>query len=210
MGYRRAARRQNVRAGGLTFLRGNQAWPVQNPAGEGEIHFSKRILTAGPIRAAIEITADHIVPDAPNLAVQMQCIIYAGHQETEIRAHVTGEGLLAPGIVHLPREKTFQNSQAGYFGSWGWQEDAIGQIGMGVIVPPEAVVHVDDLPAERRIRCHLSNAGNLRYWIIGDWRRGRQYPIAPTVDNWNRQMHSLSQLLLNEVKITIGQSEAVK
>jgi hypothetical protein len=71
-------------------------------------------------------------------------------------------------------------------------------------------------PAERRIRCRTSDRcrptgdGKLHYWIIGDWRRGRQYPVAPTVDNWNRQLHDLGQLLLDDVNLTIDPSEAVQ
>jgi hypothetical protein len=197
--------------GGLTVYQGDRGWPVQNPAGEGDVEFAKRMIVQGPVRCAIEITAGNVIP-GKDLKIRMLCLIYAEHQETEIRAIVTGadgEVVLAPAIVKLPRERTFADPAAGCCGSWGWQEDVIGEIGMGLIVSPAAVVDLRDAPAERRIRCRTSN-GELRYWAIGDWRRGRQYPVAPTLDNWRRELRSLAGLLLDDVEVKIGQPEQVR
>ncbi|MFV2068148.1 MAG: DUF4861 family protein, partial [Pirellulales bacterium] len=223
--------------GGLTLYVDDRAWPVQNPAGDGDVVFSKRILTQGPIRSAIEIVANNVIrkskgpsqdqetpspnpspasggggfgTGSKNLAVRILCIIYADHQETEIRARVTGadrDATLAPGMVQLPREQTFDDAAAGCFGTWGWQEDAIGEIGMGIVVSPRAVIRVRDQPAERQIECRISDGGKLRYWIIGDWRRGRQYPVAPTVDNWKDELQDLAHLLLDDVNIKLGRSQ---
>ena len=109
----------------------------------------------------------------------------------------------------MPRERFFADKEAGCFGSWGWQEDVIGDIGMGMIVSPQQVVDVLDLPEERRIRCRLSDDGELRYWLIGDWRRGRQHPVAPTIDNWRKELKQLAGLLLNDVRVRIGEPEDV-
>jgi hypothetical protein len=198
--------------GGLTLYQGDQAWRVQNPAGEGQVKFTKRVLTRGPVRAAVEITAENVVPDRPDLKVRLCCIIYAERQETEIRATVTGasgEVILAPGLVKLPRETAFAEAESGCYGTWGFQEAAIGEIGLGLIVPPSAVVDVVDLPDERRVRCRTSG-GKLRYWLIGDWRRGRQYPIAPTVQNWRREMRELADRLIDDVRVKLDLSSSVQ
>jgi hypothetical protein len=195
--------------GGLTLYVGGKAYLVQNPAGKGEVKFAKRILTHGPIRAVIEMTAENVVPDQPELKVRMLCLIYAERQETEIRVTVTGakgDVRLAPGLVKLPRERFFADQDNGSFGSWGWQESAIGEIGMGLIVSPRVVEKVIDLKDERRILCKVPD-GKLRYWVIGDWRRGRQHPIAPTIDNWHWELNELAKRLLTDVRVTIGQPE---
>ena len=145
----------------------------------------------------------------PELTVRVQCIVYAERQETEIRAKVlnadTKDLQLAPGIVKLLREQFFADPKAGTFGSWGWQQSAIGEIGMGLIVSPGAVVNVIDLPEERRVRCRLNGDGELRYWAIGDWQRGRPHPVAPTIDNWRQELHELAGELLNDFTISIGE-----
>jgi len=198
--------------GGLTLYVDSKAWLVQNPAGKGNVKFTKKILTQGPIRAAVRITAKNIVPDQPELKVQMLCLIHAERQETEIRVTVSGakgEVLLAPGLVKLPRERFFADQTAGTFGSWGWQESAIGDIGMGLIISPRVVEKVIDLKDERRILCRIPD-GKLRYWLIGDWRRGRQHPVAPTIDNWHWELNELADRLLSDVRVTIGQPEKIQ
>ena len=72
------------------------------------------------------------------------------------------------------------------------------------------MVDLRDESAERRVRCRTEGNGNLRYWLIGDWRRGRPYPIAPTVDNWRRELQELAGLLLSDVHFTIGAPENVR
>ena len=191
--------------GGLTLYLDDRAWPVQNPPGETDVKFTKRVLSSGPIRAAVEITAENITADHPELAVRMVCMIYAEHQESEVRAVTSGgpKGMLvAPGLTKLVREETFLDRSLGLFGTWGYQDDAIGEIGMGLIVPPDGLDHVVELADERRV---LSQApgGALRYWIIGDWRRGRRFPVAPTVANWRREMQALADRLHNDIRVTI-------
>ncbi|MEP0842314.1 MAG: DUF4861 family protein [Phycisphaerae bacterium] len=196
--------------GGLTLYHEGQPYRVQNPAGEGGVKFEKREVAKGPVRAVVEIAAAHIIPERSDVAVRMTCIIHAGHQETEIRAQVTGlegETLLAPGFMKLDRERHFIEPQEGFFGSWGFQSHVIGDIGMGLVFDPKSFREMKDLPDERRIVLSTSNGGNLRYWIIGDWRRGRQYPIAPTVENWRRELRDLAGLLLNESTVTIERPE---
>lgn len=198
--------------GGLTLYRGEQAYPVQNPAGKGDVKFTKRQLTAGPVRAAIEIAASNIVPEDPSLTVKIVCIIYAERQETEVRASVTGadgEIVLAPGLVKLPREAYFDNKEAAALGSWGWQQEVIGDIGMAIIASPSAFVRVIDLPDERRMQCK-ADGGKLGYWLIGDWRRGRQHPVAPTIDNWRKEVNELASLLNRPVPVTIGEVKEIK
>jgi len=176
--------------GGLTLYLGDREQIVRNPNCKGPIKFTERMLTSGPIRAAVEITAENVVPDRPDLAVRFLCIIYAGHQESEIRVTVSGAGgslLMAPGLTKLPREQHFFDNSAGCLGSWGWQEDVIGEVGLGLIVPPERLKNMVELAGQRRLRCQCPDA-TLRYWIIGDWRRGRRFPIAPTISYWKREL----------------------
>jgi len=112
-------------------------------------------------------------------------------------------------LMTLQCETMNDKPTAGYFGTWGWQEDAIGEIGLGVIVAPEVVKDVRTINNERHIRCRPSSDGRLRYWVIGDWRRGRQYPVAPTANHWRRELEQLAELLLQDINVNVGRSEDV-
>jgi len=198
--------------GGLTVYVDGKPYPVQNPGGQGDVEFDKRMLTAGAVRAAVEVRARHIVPDRPELSVRLVCLIYDEHQETEVRARIVGdagEAVLAPALVKLTRERFFALPERGCFGSWGWQEDVIGEIGLGMIVDPQTVRQVVELPDQRRVLCAVP-AGRLRYWLIGDWRRGRQFPVAPTVDNWREELVELADRLVHDVSVEIGTPEETR
>ncbi len=200
-------------SGGLTLYEGGKAYRVFNPAGKGNVKFVKKQLVSGPVRAAVEITASNIVPARPDLTVRMCCLIYAERQETEMRVTVTGasgEVVLASGCNKLPREEAFADLARGFSGVWGWQEDVIGDIGIGAVFPPKAVAGQADLPAERHVKLRTSDGGKLRCWLIGDWRRGRQHPVAPAVSNWKQELAALAALLLNDVKVSIGRPEKLR
>jgi len=195
--------------GGLTLYTDKGPYLVQSPAGEGHVAFEHRVLGAGPVRAAVEITATNVWPDEPDRPVRLRCLVYAEHQESEIRVRVP-EGVenarLAPGLLKLPQESWFLDEERGVLGTWGYQGDDIGHIGLGVIVPPAQAVEILELPEERRIKCSLEK-GELRYWILGEWRRGMQYPVAPTLDNWRRVLAQLADRLHNPPETTLGELE---
>jgi hypothetical protein len=200
--------------GGLTLYLGTEGHLVQNPAGKGNVAFTKRQLVAGPVRAAGEIVARNIVPNRPDLSIRITPIIYAHRAETELRVQVIGateEVELAPGFIRLPlRESVFVAPQDGYVGMWGQQTTDIGEIAMGMIAAPKAYVGPIDLPTERRYRWKTYNGGQFRYWLWADWRRGRPYPFAPTVENWRRELRELSGTLLRDVVVTPGVAETVE
>ncbi len=198
--------------GGLVLYLDDVPHLVQNPGGRGNVEFSKRQLVAGPVRAAIEVTARNVVPDQPDLTVHKHCIIYDEREETEVRVTVIdaeGRVVLAPGLTKLVREDFFALPEQGCVGVWGWQEEAISDIGMGLIVDPSLFVDVVDLPDQRRLRCRVED-DRLRFWVIGDWRRGRQHPISPNVDNWRREMSALAAHLTSDAKVEVGRPEEVR
>jgi hypothetical protein len=195
--------------GGLTIYLGDKAYPVQSPAGEGYVQFEHRVLGAGPVRAAVEITARNVFPDMPDKVVLLRCFIYAGRPESIIQVKLP-EGLenprLAPGLLHLAEEQAFENLERGLIGTWGRQGDEIGEIGLAVMVPPAQVEKVLELPEERQIVCHpgeTDGGADFTYMIMGTWRRGMQYPIAPTWENWKREAEELSRRLLPEVEVEV-------
>lgn len=203
--------------GGLTLYLDGKEWPAHDPTTKRELTFGKRVLVSGPVRTALEITVGNIIPDRPEVGVRFVCLIYAERQEAEIRAFVSGGGSdmqIAPGLLKLPREDAFTDSATGCLGVWGFQQIAIDEIGLALIVPPErwldvAEVDIPKEPGERRIRCSAGTDSELRYWIIGDWRRGRQHPIAPTIENWRREVTDLAKRLHHPPSAAVGSVQEV-
>jgi hypothetical protein len=198
--------------GGVTMRLDGKDYLVQSPAGEGDVIFSHRVLSDGPVRGAVAITAENVVPGKPDISAEFICLIYTGHAESEIRCKILGvDGPieLAPGLVKLGDESWFADEDEGILADYGYQEFRIGDIALALIVPPDRMNEVVDLEDERRLLCAAPD-NEIRYWILGDWRRGRQYPVSPTIENWRFEVEALAKTLTREPKITLGSIENVK
>ncbi len=207
-------------SGRLTLYQDGKPWPVRGQAVGADVAIAKRTVAQGPIRSVVEIEASKLLPDRPGLSVKMLLLSYSGHRETEIRVSIAlAEDLaeddsevvsltLAPGIGKLLREQDSSDPQAGYYGSWGWQEGVNGEIGLGLIVAPELVEEVYEGQGERQVRCRLSAVGGLRYWLLSDRRLELQYPIAPTATNWQKKLSELSKHLLSPAAVSLGEPES--
>jgi hypothetical protein len=191
--------------GGLTVSHGGKDYPVQSPAGEGHVEFEYKVLGSGPVRAGVAIKAKNVFPEAPEKVVELRCFTYAGRAESEIHVRLPEDldnPSIAIGLMRLEEDAPFTVPGAKAIGTWGRQGDDIGEIGMAVITRRKKCKDVIELDHERRLKCDVSygnadwTGAHFRYWIIGDWRRGMQYPIAPTAENWEQRV----QRLTNEIE----------
>ena len=194
--------------GGITLYRGEEEIPVQSPAGEGHVAFEYRVLGSGPVRSAVEIVATNVFPDDPDAPVTLRCYSYARNDASEVQVKLA-EGHtdldIAPGLMHVS-EAPHVDVDAGILADWGYHGDDIGEIGLAVAVPPSQSVGVERVEGETRLRCAPGEgAAQLRYWILGGWRRGMQYPVAPTAENWAEEAEGLAHLL---APITVEVSDA--
>jgi len=197
--------------GGLTLYLGGKDYPLYGAAEDRNLAFSQRVLFQGPIRSAVEININGISPDTPHASLRLVCVIYAEREESEIRAEMNPAlqgALLAPGVTRLVRERVFFDEKLGCFGSWGWQDDEIGNVGLGIIVPPERLHGFIECPLERRVCCSIGGK-KLRYWIIARWAKGYRFSIAPTIQNWKRDLTELAWKLHNSPQISLSPPEKV-
>jgi len=173
--------------GGLTIYHEGKAYPVQSPAGEGDVTFEYKVLGSGPVRAGVEIIAGNVFPEMPDKKVTIRCFIYAGRAESEVNVYLP-EGLegatVGIGLMDLGEGVNFESP--GTLGVWGRQDDAIGQIGLAVTTAHEQV-EVKSLPEERHLIA-APEGREFRYWILGGWRRGMQYPSSYGAQNWQREV----------------------
>lgn len=181
--------------GGLTLYWNGKEYPVQSPAGEGDVVFEHEVLGSGPVRSAVEIRAKNVVAEHPDAVVRIRCYIYAGHEETEVVVALPEElkgARIAPGLMRLEEDGPFADAALGLMGTWGYQGDDIGEIGMAVIVPPAQLDEIAELDHECRAICRTED-GMFRYWIVGGWRRGMQYPIGADGQTWQEKTTTLAR-----------------
>lgn len=195
--------------GGITLYQGDTPLLVQSPAGEGAVQFEYRVIGSGPLRSAVEVVATHVDLDHPNAAVTMRFYATADQQDSEVQVvlppELAGQDI-APGIMKLAEEDAFIDEALGMIGSWGYQDDSIGEIGLALVVPPAALAAVVDLDHERRLRA-TAETGTLHYWIKAEWRRGMQYPITPDLSNWRRTLTDWATRLHTPLAITAEPGE---
>ena len=189
--------------GGLTIYLDGKEYPVQSPAGEGHVSFDYRVLGWGPVRAAIEIIASNVFPEQPEKKVSLRCFIYAGNAGTEVNVQLP-EGLdgatIAPGLMNLPEGV---NGQSGNMLSvWGRQGDDIGEIGLALALDPGAKPTVQQLDVERRAVCAVEGT-QFRYWILGGWGRGMQYPTSYNAENWERDAEAWAKKITATVNVAV-------
>jgi hypothetical protein len=159
-----------------------------------------RVLASGPIRTTISLNG----PQATQLIS-----IYAHGQYLENHVRIPASKAstrIGPGFTKLPNDKMFFNSKEGYFGAWGRQNDIVQEIGMAAIFPVGTASLQED-KHERHIVFNAKAGMELTYYTVGDWRRGRTFPVAPTVLNWEKETRALARRLRSPSKTVIGPVE---
>jgi len=198
--------------GGLTLYAGDKAYPLQNADTKGAVRFEKAILCSGPVRAAVQLVITDFYPENPDASALVLCLIYGDHQESEIRVKLSGgpEGaLLAPGLCRLPVEEVCVAKDKGYYGIWGRQNVEIGTIGLGVLIPPDQCPDAVDADGDHRLPCPLVD-GALRYFIIGEWARGRGAKETPALAQWQQRLETLAAQVHRQAPVALGTAEALK
>jgi len=85
---------------------------------------------------------------------------------------------------------------------WGRQGDDIGEIGLALALVPGAKPTLQQLDLERRAICK-PDGNNFRYWLLGGWRRGAQYPTSYGAENWQREVEAWARQTTATLKVTV-------
>jgi hypothetical protein len=176
--------------GGVTLYVDGQAIPVWSPEGKGNnIAWSKRLVSESPDKVAIEMRAGNVGPEAHPYTVRYVCTALAGRRDSPIEVTVEGgpPGAaleLGIGITKLTHETFALDTRAGILASWGYQEPAIGTIGLGVVFPASRFLRVADLPDQHQVVLKIEKGAPIVYHIQGDWLNGRRFPRCPNADDW--------------------------
>ncbi|RJP21961.1 MAG: DUF4861 domain-containing protein [Candidatus Omnitrophota bacterium] len=189
---------ETVGCGGVTLYVNSQAYPVMNPAGKGDIEFTKKMISHDEECVTIELLAQKVGPSDAPYTVRFHCSALAGRADSPIEILVTGgrpdDSIeLGVGLIKLPQEKLQVDANAGVMGAWGFQTPVIGVIGMGIVFPSSRFLRFVDLPQENQVVLAIEHEKPLVYHVQCDWLRGRRFNCCPTIVNWMKKLRATAK-----------------
>lgn len=141
---------------------------------------ASRIVSTGPVRSIIDVETS------------------AGHQRiTHWAAHpeFIVEGTGAAAFPALPRQKTALDNTAGIWASWSRENNVIQEVGRAAIFAPgSSSVHDGALTLR---------GSHPRYIVVGDWRLGRTFPVAPGSADWEKEVRALADRLRHPLPVQV-------
>jgi len=174
--------------GGAVLWNGARAKPLR---GTG------RILAAGPVRVTVGL-------DLGEATVRSSMYANGRYAENHVRFQKTAH--FGPAFMKLANDHCFFDPAAGYFGSWGRQNNRVQEVGQAAVFAPRRAA-LKDGDKERRLVFTTVPGQDLTWYTIGDWRRGRTFPVAPTEINWRKETRALAARLHTPAVIAIGAAE---
>lgn len=191
---------QSSGCGGLTLYVNDVAYPVRNDNNTGTPTFTGRLVEQTPDKVTIEILAEGVGPAQIPYTVKWRPTVLAGRADSQMEVVVEGGNPddkveLGVGIVRMGDETFFNNREAGIMGSWGFQDTAIGWIGLGLVYPESQFIRIDELPEEHRVLLLCKPGKPMTYHIQGDWLRGHQFPCCPSAKDWENTLKKTAKMV---------------
>ena len=198
--------------GGLTIWETGKRYPVFAASEARAMKFHRRILSAGPVRTTVQVDLDGFETNQNRYDIRERFSIYAnGHySENSISIHPAKPSTsigFSLGFAKLRGDEYFFDSAAGYFGSWGRQNNTVQEIGQAAIFRERAAVRKQDAK-QHDIEFAVPPGETSTYYLVGDWRRGRMFPVAPTVANWQNETRALAARLHSPLHTRTGNVES--
>ena len=184
-------------AGGVTLYVNAQPFAVRSPGGNGVVKFEKSLVEQDNNHAVVEMKASNVGPVGDAYTVRLRFSIEAGHRESAVEVLVEGPENndvfeLGIGLTRLAHQEYFLDPQAGIMAVWGTESPTVGRIGLGATFPAERFVREGDVPGENHIVLKIERSVPLTYHIQAKWQRGLQYPCAPVMENWVKELRVLA------------------
>ena len=183
--------------GGVTLYVNGEAFAVRSPGGNGVVKFEKSLVEQDNNHAVVEMKGSNVGPIGNVYTVRLRFSIEAGHRESAIEVLVEGAESsdvleLGIGITKFNNQEYVLDPQAGIMANWGTQSPAVGRIGLGVVFPADRYLREGDVPGENHAVIKIERNVPVTFYIQGQWQRGLQYPTAPVMENWIKDLRMLA------------------
>lgn len=189
-------------SGGLTLFVNGEPYPVWANLGESETKFEKQLVSESEESVTIRFTAAPVGPKEAPYTVTVECTAVAGAAYSPIAVSVEGgqpEDLLEIGVgfTRLPEEQISLDTETGVFGVRGFQDPAIGRIGMGLVFPKEKFTGMHNWKNQNLIAWSIRSGERSLHYIQCDWLRGVRFNVAPSLGDWMNELRQTA----SEVKV---------
>lgn len=186
--------------GGVTLYVNGVAYPVRNETGKGNPAFASRLVKQNKDTVTVEFTATGVGSEKAPYTVKLRPSAMAGRYDSPVEVTVEGGSPgdkieLGIGLVRLGDETWFSDKISGVIGSWGFQDPAIGWIGLGVVFPADHFVRFDDQQTEHQVILRFEPGLPVKYYIRADWLRGHQFSCCPSAQDWFNTLTKTAQKL---------------
>lgn len=185
--------------GGMMLYVNGKAYPTHHDK-DGDPVWTPKLVQCSDDSVTIGFTVTGIGPKDSPYTMYVNCTARAGHYEDmrDVRFEGGKPGdEIEMGVVinKIPYEEFFLNEKAGIMGLWGFQDPAMGWIGMGVMFPPDRYICQSDSSDEYRAVLRIKKGETLRFYAQGDWLRGHRFVPGGGVKEWQETLLKQAHVL---------------
>ena len=187
-----------VGLGGMTLYVNGEPWPVRADAERPPAGFETRLLEQSNERLTLEAIARGIGPEGA-YSVRLRPAALAGRADSPIEVVIEGgrpgdRVELGIGLDRMSDATLLADETAGVIAVRGWQERRLGWVGSGVIFPASRLARILETDEDYQAVLGCRPGEPITYHIRADWLRGRQYPVAPSAQDWLDELRETARL----------------
>lgn len=178
--------------GGLVLYVNGIAYPLRHEK-EGDPVYSGHLVQESNDSVTIGFTVSGAGPKDHPYTVYINCTARAGEYSDKREVKVEGGSPsddIQLGIVinKIPTEDFFLDTSSGVMGLWGFQDPAMGWIGMGIMFPPDHYIGQKDTEEEHRAIFKIDRGEWLHFYAQGDWLRGHRFVPGAGAKDWEKEL----------------------
>lgn len=185
--------------GGLVLYVDGVAYPVRHEK-EGDPVYSARLIQETKDIVTIGFTVTGVGPKESPYTVYINASARAGENDDLLEVKIEGgkpsqDIQLGVVVNKLPTEQYFIDKNTGVMGLWGFQDPAMGWIGMGIIFPADRYIAQADTPEEHRIVLDYKRGEWIRYHAQSDWLRAHRFVPGAGAKDWENTLQQKAAIL---------------
>ena len=178
--------------GGLTLFVNGKAYYTRHDK-DGDPVWTPRLVQESKDSVTIGFTVTGVGPKDAPYTVYINCTARAGHfedmRDVKVEGGKPGDDIQLGVVINkIPTEDFFIDKKAGVMGLWGFQDPAMGWIGMGVMFPAQRYVGQSDNDVEHCALLNIIKGEWLRFYAQGDWLRGHRFVPGGGAKEWRNTL----------------------
>jgi len=191
--------------GGISIWEGETRISTINPAGKGTNQYTRKVISAGPVRSIVQVDIQNTNPPADKYKISLIMSAFVNNiysqQDIWIFSPDQAQIIYSPGIEKLPKEEFILNKEKGYLANWGEGAPGAGEVGLALIFRSEEYVGFAENDLDRYVKLSTIPGEKRTFWIVGGWHQGIAAPEPPQASSWFKKICDLSTKLLCPLKM---------